>query len=46
VVSTKESEHYAAALREQMALGEVILNALGYEGRHLSSSRKSNLFGS
>src|SRR6267143_1335945 len=34
VVSTKESEHYVAALREQMALGEVILNALGYEGRH------------
>src|SRR2546425_606375 len=34
VVSTKESEHYAAALREQMALGEVILNALGFEGSH------------
>jgi len=34
VVSTKESEHYAAALREQMVLGEVILNALGFEGSH------------
>jgi len=34
VVSTKESEHYVAALREQMALGEVILNALGFEGSH------------
>ena len=34
VVSTKESEHYVAALREQMALGEVILNAVGFEGSH------------
>src|SRR5438270_2301404 len=34
VVSTKESEHYVAALREQMALGEVLLNALGFEGSH------------
>ena len=34
VVSTKESAHYVAALREQMALGEVILNALGFDGSH------------
>src|SRR5207237_3219950 len=32
VVSTKESEHYVAALREQMALGEAILHGLGYAG--------------
>jgi len=34
VVSTKESRHYADALREQMRLGETILNALGYHGKH------------
>ncbi|HXM83050.1 MAG TPA: 4Fe-4S binding protein [Burkholderiales bacterium] len=34
VVSTKESEHYVAALREQMALGEAILHGLGYTGTH------------
>ncbi|TMH89783.1 MAG: 4Fe-4S dicluster domain-containing protein [Betaproteobacteria bacterium] len=34
VASTMESAHYVAALREQMALGEAILNALGFEGSH------------
>jgi ferredoxin len=34
VVSTKESAHYVAALREQMALGEAILHGLGYTGTH------------
>jgi ferredoxin len=32
IVSTKP--HYAAALREQMALGETVLHGLGYEGTH------------
>jgi ferredoxin len=34
VVATPESEPYAGALREQMALADTILNALGYQGRH------------
>ncbi len=34
VVSDGEPETYIAALREQMALGETILQALGYEGTH------------
>ncbi len=34
VVIEAEPETYAAALREQMALGETILHALGYEGTH------------
>jgi ferredoxin len=36
VVSTNEPESYGAALREQMALGETILHALGYEGTHFA----------
>ena len=31
-----EDAAYVAALREQMALGETILSALGYEGRHFA----------
>ncbi len=34
VVVSGEAESYVAALREQMALGETILNALGFQGRH------------
>ena len=34
VVINEEPETYVAALREQMALGESILHALGYEGTH------------
>jgi len=34
VVGTDEPGGYAAALREQMALGETILQALGYAGVH------------
>ncbi|MGH8741217.1 MAG: 4Fe-4S dicluster domain-containing protein, partial [Burkholderiales bacterium] len=34
VILDREPESYAAALREQMALGETILHALGYEGTH------------
>lgn len=34
VVGTDEPGGYAAALREQMALGETILQALGYTGVH------------
>ena len=34
VVVSDEAESYVAALREQMALGETILNALGFEGPH------------
>jgi ferredoxin len=34
VVATKKSAPYAAALREQMAIAETILNALGYAGSH------------
>jgi len=34
VVGTNEPGAYAAALREQMALGETILQALGYAGVH------------
>ena len=34
IVFSEESESYVAALREQMALGETILHALGYEGVH------------
>jgi ferredoxin len=36
IVFFEESESYLAALREQMALGETILHALGYEGTHFS----------
>ena len=36
VVLNEESEAYVAALREQMALGETILHALGYEGAHFT----------
>jgi len=36
VVVTGEPEAYVAALREQMALGETILHALGYEGAHFA----------
>jgi len=36
VVFSQESESYRAALREQMALGETILHALGYEGTHFA----------
>ena len=36
VVFGQESEAYRAALREQMALGETILHALGYEGTHFA----------
>ena len=34
VVFADQPEAYVAALREQMALGETILHALGYEGAH------------
>ena len=34
IVGTDEPGGYAAALREQMALGETILHALGYPGVH------------
>jgi len=34
IVGTNEPAGYAAALREQMALGETILEALGYAGMH------------
>ena len=34
VVTEEQPETYVAALREQMALGETILHALGYEGTH------------
>jgi ferredoxin len=34
VISTQKSEPYVAALREQMALAETILHALGYAGAH------------
>jgi ferredoxin len=34
IVTEEQPEAYLAALREQMALGETILNALGYEGTH------------
>lgn len=34
VILDQEPESYAAALRDQMALGETILHALGYEGTH------------
>jgi ferredoxin len=34
IVGTDEPGGYAAALREQMALGETILHALGYAGVH------------
>ena len=34
VVFDEEAESYVSALREQMALGETILHALGYEGTH------------
>ena len=36
IVFSEESESYVAALREQMALGETILHALGYEGTHFA----------
>ena len=36
IVFSEESESYVAALREQMALGETILHALGYEGAHFA----------
>ncbi|MCD6041912.1 MAG: 4Fe-4S dicluster protein, partial [Burkholderiales bacterium] len=34
IVAQDEPDAYRAALREQMALGEEILHALGYEGTH------------
>jgi ferredoxin len=34
IVFSEESESYVAALREQAALGETVLHALGYEGTH------------
>ena len=34
VAAETEPEAYVAALREQMALADTILNALGYEGVH------------
>jgi ferredoxin len=36
VLSTERSEHYSVALREQMALAQLILNSLGYAGTHFS----------
>ena len=36
IVCQDEPEAYASALREQMALGETILHALGYEGEHFA----------
>ncbi|HEX2200326.1 MAG TPA: 4Fe-4S binding protein [Burkholderiales bacterium] len=36
IVFSEESEGYLAALREQAALGETILHALGYEGTHFA----------
>ena len=36
LVTGGEPEAYLAALREQMALGETILRALGYEGTHFA----------
>ena len=36
VVCTQESQPYAGALREQMALAEAILHGLGHEGTHFS----------
>ena len=36
VVIASTRAHYASALREQMALGETLLQALGYEGTHFA----------
>ncbi|HEY6821448.1 MAG TPA: 4Fe-4S binding protein [Burkholderiales bacterium] len=35
--------HYAPALREQMALGETVLHALGYEGTHFTVIEEQDL---
>jgi ferredoxin len=43
IVLSEESEPYAAALREQMALGETILHALGYEGAHFDLIQAEDL---
>jgi ferredoxin len=43
VVFQDEPEAYVAALREQMALGETILHALGYEGTHFELVEASAL---
>ena len=34
-----EAQHYGGAIETQMGFGQTILNALGYEGRHLSLFR-------
>ena len=36
LVTPREDRDYVAALREQMAIGQSVLTALGYEGRHFA----------
>jgi ferredoxin len=42
VVVTAESRSYVAALREQMALAETILNGLGFAGAHFQALEESD----